>query len=1196
MEETVWDKIPLYPSLKNVQKQDFWKPNETQYKLLQDVSRAHIESFNFITRLGLYKAIENIPPVEYELPNGDRVKLEIKDASIGYPNICGANNLHAVSLQLYPSECRASGITYKSKLEVSLQWSKNGIVQDVITKNIGEIPIMVKSNVCNLSKLTPKQLIEKGEEEEEFGGYFIINGIEKIMRLLLVQRRNYVSIEYLPFTNIVFMTRKLFATAKGECAVESADSAMNQEALLPGHIYLAVLKEKIELWLQIIRKNMEKKAKAKGAAFEINITIMNNCVSTSMDLSRPMEYLLATGNVNARSLLGLPQITGLSVVAEKLNYWRYLSHFRSIHRGAIFTEMRTTTVRKLLPESWAIMNNCVSTSMDLSRPMEYLLATGNVNARSLLGLPQITGLSVVAEKLNYWRYLSHFRSIHRGAIFTEMRTTTVRKLLPESWGFLCPVNTPDGAPCGLLNHLTAFCEVKTIMNNCVSTSMDLSRPMEYLLATGNVNARSLLGLPQITGLSVVAEKLNYWRYLSHFRSIHRGAIFTEMRTTTVRKLLPESWGFLCPVNTPDGAPCGLLNHLTAFCEIVNVQPPVGHLPKLLTCLGMIPYDGIIPTTAKFYYIIFLDGKVIGWVSAEKASDLVNKLRYLKTLQKEMVSNCLEIGFVPKTAKLAQYPGIFLFSTPSRFVRPVHNLSVNSTEMVGTFEQVYLDICVIPEEAIEGITTHQEIREISILSILANMIPFSDFNQSPRNMYQCQMGKQTMGTPCYAYKYRSDNKLYRIQTPHTPLVRPTMYDHYHMDNYPTGTNAIVAVISYTGYDMEDAIVLNKSSLERGFKYGGIYKSVFVDLRDLAGDRSNQTSYMFGKKYFVTELEHKLDIELKNKIDEDGLPFIGTRLDYESPMCSYIDLSSNEVRVIKYKSTESAYVFDVKVIGSENGVDILQKICITLWIPRPPIIGDKFASRHGQKGVCSQKWPIENMPFTESGMVPDIIFNPHGFPSRMTIGMMIESMAGKSASLHGIVHDATAFKFSESYPASEYFGELLQKAGYNYFGTERMYSGIDGRELEADIFFGVVYYQRLRHMVADKFQVRTTGPIDILTHQPVKGRKRAGGIRFGEMERDSLLAHGTSFLLHDRLFNCSDKSMAYACRQCGSLLSPLFEKPVTDENLPFSKEKVPSWKCITCNTDDTVDIVSIPYVFRYLVTELAAINIKVKLDIR
>lgn len=254
----------------------------------------------------------------------------------------------------------------------------------------------------------------------------------------------------------------------------------------------------------------------------------------------------------------------------------------------------------------------------------------------------------------------------------------------------------------------------------------------------------------------------------------------------------------------------------------------------------------------------------------------------------------------------------------------------------------------------------------------------------------------------------------------------------------------------------------------------------------------------------------------------------------------------------------------------------------------MIGDKFASRHGQKGVCSQLWPVENMPFTESGMTPDIIFNPHGFPSRMTIGMMIESMAGKSATLHGFVHDATPFKFSENQPASEHFGELLKKAGYNYYGTERMYSGVDGREMEADIFFGVVYYQRLRHMVADKYQVRTTGPVDTLTHQPVKGRKRAGGIRFGEMERDSLLAHGSSFLLQDRLFNCSDRSLAYVCRKCGSVLSPLIEKPDGDV--------VRKWVCPACQTGDFVDTISMPYVFRYLAAELAGINMGIKLRIK
>ncbi|EDO30235.1 predicted protein, partial [Nematostella vectensis] len=185
--------------------------------------------------------------------------------------------------------------------------------------------------------------------------------------------------------------------------------------------------------------------------------------------------------------------------------------------------------------------------------------------------------------------------------------------------------------------------------------------------------------------------------------------------------------------------------------------------------------------------------------------------------------------------------------------------------------------------------------------------------------------------------------------------------------------------------------------------------------------------------------------------------------------------------------------VKIIGDETGDKTLSKACIKLRIQRNPIIGDKFSSRHGQKGICSQKWPVKNMPFSESG-TPDIIFNPHGFPSRMTIGMMIESMAGKSAALNGHVYDATPFTFSEDDSAIDYFGKLLVKSGYDYFGTERLYSGIDGREFEADIFMGVVYYQRLRHMVADKFQVRTTGPIDALTHQPVQGRKRQGGIRF------------------------------------------------------------------------------------------------------
>ncbi|CAH2238474.1 jg9563, partial [Pararge aegeria aegeria] len=251
-------------------------------------------------------------------------------------------------------------------------------------------------------------------------------------------------------------------------------------------------------------------------------------------------------------------------------------------------------------------------------------------------------------------------------------------------------------------------------------------------------------------------------------------------------------------------------------------------------------------------------------------------------------------------------------------------------------------------------------------------------------------------------------------------------------------------------------------------------------------------------------------------------------------------------------------------------------------RNPTVGDKFASRAGQKGICSQKWPAEDLPFTESGLIPDILFNPHGFPSRMTIAMMIELMAGKAACLHGHVHDATPFRFNEKDTAINYFGRLLEAGGYNYYGTERMYSGVDGREMTADIFFGLVHYQRLRHMVSDKWQVRTTGAVDALTRQPVKGRRRGGGVRFGEMERDALISHGAAFLMQDRLFHCSDKSEAIICTKCGTLLGPIAGNTDGDKDT-----------CRLCGDGDLHSI-SIPFIFKFFVTQLASVNINVKIN--
>jgi DNA-directed RNA polymerase I subunit RPA2 len=260
----------------------------------------------------------------------------------------------------------------------------------------------------------------------------------------------------------------------------------------------------------------------------------------------------------------------------------------------------------------------------------------------------------------------------------------------------------------------------------------------------------------------------------------------------------------------------------------------------------------------------------------------------------------------------------------------------------------------------------------------------------------------------------------------------------------------------------------------------------------------------------------------------------------------------------------------------------------------VIGDKFSSRHGQKGVLSILWPACDMPFTESGLTPDIIINPHAFPSRMTIGMLIESMAGKSSAIHGHFHDGTPFEFHENEKAIDLCAEQLCAAGHQYYGSETVYSGFSGLLLRVEIFVGVVYYQRLRHMVSDKSQVRATGPVHPLTQQPIKGRKRHGGIRLGEMERDALLAHGAAFLLHDRLLESSDRYLAHICSnsRCGSLLASANHS--TTNSFTHSLEARvydhdSSQICFACKNSACASV-SMPYVYRYLSNELAGMNVK------
>ncbi|CAN6454724.1 unnamed protein product [Victoria cruziana] len=464
-----------------------------------------------------------------------------------------------------------------------------------------------------------------------------------------------------------------------------------------------------------------------------------------------------------------------------------------------------------------------------------------------------------------------------------------------------------------------------------------------------------------------------------------------------------------------------------------------------------------------------------------------------------------------------------------------------------------------------------------------------------------MAKQTMGFSSQSLQFRADNKTYHLLTPQSPIVRTSSYNKYCVDEFPAGTNAIVAVLAYSGYDMEDAMILNKSSVERGLCRAHIYQLETVDLTDTRG-RQDHAPKLFAR--------NNNDKSVKMLIDSDGLPYIGQVINPDEAYYSTYNTVTNKTQPAKLKGSE-AVIVDYVVADGASSKKHLQRVNIRLRRPRKPEIGDKFSSRHGQKGVCSQLWPDVDMPFSGvTGMRPDLIINPHAFPSRMTIAMLLESIAAKAGSLKGTFVDATPFsgllkqvdggKPVPSTPIEEY-GPLLASYGFNYHGTEVLYSGVLGTELTCEIFIGPVYYQRLRHMVSDKFQVRSTGPINHQTRQPLKGRKIGGGIRFGEMERDSILAHGASYLLHDRLHTCSDYHIADVCSLCGSLLTAsivqpkkITEKPLAELSPAISYSK--KTFCQACQSSKGMETVAMPFVFRYLAAELAAMNIKVALNLR
>ena len=485
---------------------------------------------------------------------------------------------------------------------------------------------------------------------------------------------------------------------------------------------------------------------------------------------------------------------------------------------------------------------------------------------------------------------------------------------------------------------------------------------------------------------------------------------------------------------------------------------------------------------------------------------------------------------------------------------------------------------LEEEELTKEHTHLEISPISILGLTTSLIPYANYGGSSRLIRGSKIQKQSLGLYATNYLLRMDTDVNVLLYSQNPITKTFMHDIYGWDKYPAGQNVTIAIMSYEGYNMEDSIVLNKSSVQRGlarsiyFKpfnaeelryQGGLVDEVCIPDKEVKGYRS--------------EKDYRL-------LEEDGIVSTNTKVGQDDVLIGKVspprflgefeefNIATNVKRESSVALThgDSGVIDAVILTENEEGNRLVQ---LRLRQSRIPEVGDKFASRHGQKGVISILVPAEDLPFTASGIVPDLIFSPHGIPSRMTISHLIEVIAGKAGALSGRSIDATTF---DAMPEKE-IRKVLESLGFRDNGTETVYSGIDGRELKTKIYVGNMYYLRLKHMVANKLHARATGKIQLLTRQPIEGRAQGGGLRVGEMEKDCFVAHGTSLLLKERFD--SDRTIVRICENCG-----MFGVYDSFKNKEY---------CTKCGANVKISSIEVSYAFKLLLDELKSLCVYPKL---